>query len=173
MKRLIVFSAILVSFLCLSNTVIAKDIGYYLELGDSFTAGQFTLKEGVIRVEKKGSPVDGLQIIVPPGAYDTEQTFTIKFTQVKKFNVPDYVISPLISITGPQQPANGFLIIKIPCKVPANSQAVVFFYDDKDKFTDSLPPGPRDVGYVTAMTKVLKDMVVVAQKVDYNSPHKK
>lgn len=143
----------------------AKDVGYYLESGDPSTVGQYTLKEGVIRVEKKGSPVDGMQVIIPPGVYEEAQSFTIQVSKIKKSKVPDFVLSPLISITGPGETANGLLIIKIPCKVPENSMAMVFFYDDTDKFTQALLPGPKEAGYVTAMTRDLKDMVVVGQKI--------
>lgn len=143
----------------------AKDIGYSLELAEPRDAGEYPLKDGVIRVTQKGAAIEGFQLIVPPGAYDGTQIFTVQYRKVKSSNVPDYVLSPLISVSGPRVAANGFLIVKIPCRVPENSSALVFFYDDKDKFTEALPPGPKESGYVTAMTRQLKDMVVVASKV--------
>lgn len=165
MKRVILMGVVLFSLLFLAVfSLEAKDIGYYLELGQSYTAGEYTLKEGVITVEQKGTPVDGLQIIIPAGSYPEIQKFTVSYTVVKKAKVRDYVLSPLISITGPERPADGMLIVKIPCKVPSNSMAMVFFYDEQEKFTQGLPPAPRQEGYVTAMTRVLKDMVVVATK---------
>jgi hypothetical protein len=151
----------------------AKDVGYYLELGDTVTVGQYTLKEGVIRIEKKGTPIDGFQLIIPPGAFDAEQTFTVQYTKVVKSAVPDYVLSPLITVTGPAVPSNGFLIVKIPCRVPDNAQALIFLYDDKEKFTQSLIPGPKNAGYVTGMIRQLKDMVVVATKVDSSMKKRK
>ncbi len=142
----------------------AKDIGYFLQTGATIDAGQYTLQEGVLRIDKKGSALEGLQIIIPPGSYDVPQRFTVQYKVVRKSNVPDYVLSPLISITGPREPSKGFVIVKIPCKVPDNAYPAIFFYNEKDKFTGSLPPGPKEPGYVTGMTRVFRDMVVVAQK---------
>jgi hypothetical protein len=165
MKRLSIFAITLFLFAFYAfPAAIAKDIWYSLELGESSIIGQYTLQEGEIRVGKKGSPLDGMKLIIPPGTYDVPQVFTISYRKVTKYNVPDYVLSPLITVSGPRDQANGFVIVKIPCKVPDNSAALVFFYDNKEKFTQSLPQGPAEAGYVTAMTKVFKDMVVVAQK---------
>jgi hypothetical protein len=144
----------------------AKDIGYYLQTGEPVAAGQFTPKDGVVRVSKKGSPIDGFEIVIPSGSYEQPPVFTVSYRLIRKYQVPDHVISPLITVTGLQEPAKGYLIVKIPCKVPENSNALIFFYDEQEKFTRALPAAPKQAGYVTGMTRVFKDMVVVAQKIN-------
>lgn len=165
MKRILSAVALAACVLFPGNRGEAKDVGYYLETGDTSVVGQYTLKEGMIRVEKKGSPVNGMQVIIPAGVYNEAQTFTIRVSKVLKYNVPDFVLSPLISITGPREPANGLMIVKIPCAVPENAAAMIFFYDPADKFTQALIPGPEEAGFVTGMTKKFKDLVVVGQKI--------
>lgn len=163
MKRLIVLAAACAVCLSLAAPLIAKDIGYYLELGDRVVVGQYTLKEGILRVEKPGTLVDGLQVVIPPGTFPQEQTFTVSYVKVKKAHVRDYALSPLISIDSTTAPS-GMVIVKIPCRVPDNAAAMAFLYDETEKFTEALPSGPKDRGYVTAMTRVLKNIVVVGTK---------
>jgi|GEM_PF-5466530 len=163
MKRFFVLAAACAVSLCLAAPLVAKDIGYYLELGDQVVVGQYTLKEGVIRVEKSGSLIDGLQVVIPPGTFTQDQTFTVSYVKVKKSHVRDYALSPLISITSDADPS-GMVIIKIPCRVPDNAAAMAFLYDATDKFTEALPSGPKEPGYVTAMTRVLRNIVVVGTK---------
>ncbi|MGE5308268.1 MAG: hypothetical protein ACM3OC_04220 [Deltaproteobacteria bacterium] len=163
MRGLFLLSAAVIALFC-AVPASAKDVGYYLELGDTQTVGKYTLKDGVIKVDARGTPLDGMQVIVPPGSYPVEQVFTIKYTKVRKASVRDYVISPLITIEGPVVPADGLIIVKIPCKLPENTVAMVFFYDDQEKFTKALPPASKEKGYVTGMTRILKDMVVVATR---------
>ena len=164
MRRVSVLVAACVISLGLAMPLLAKDVGYYLELGDQVMVGQYTMKEGVLKVEKKGTLVDGLQVVIPPGTFSQEQTFTVSYVKVKKAHVRDYALSPLISISSEAEPA-AMVIIKIPCRVPDNTAALAFLYDDTLKFTEGLPLGPREPGYVTAMTRVLKNIVVVATKI--------
>ena len=163
MKRLSVLAAVCAVIMSLTVPLLAKDIGYYLELGDRVTVGQYTLKEGVLRVDKKGTQIDGMQVIIPPGTFPREETFTVSYVKVKKAHVRDYAISPLISISCDTRPA-GMVVVKIPCRVPDNTAAMAFLYDETEKFTEGLPLGPKEAGYVTAMTRVLENIVVVATK---------
>ena len=87
---------------------------------------------GTIAVTTAGSPIDGLKIVVPAGAYAGGQTVGITYGSALGVTLPAGVriLSPLVTFrTSDGGVAASPMQIKIPATVPAGSQPLILLRD--------------------------------------------
>ena len=99
--------------------------------GSSITGSSYVIDStgGTINVSLPGSPIDGMQIIVPSHSFSTARTFKISYSLIKSHTLGQYFnpISPMISVTcGGGYSKNG-MTVKIPIVLPAGHFAMGFF----------------------------------------------
>lgn len=110
---------------------------------------------GSIVVSSPSSPVDGLEIVIPSGAYIDSRTFSISYTPVKesKLKTNLQVISPLISIRNGGGYSDEPMKIRIPVKIPSGYFALGFFWNEKTGELEPLHLWDEDSNSITVGTR--------------------
>lgn len=96
---------------------------------------------GTITVNKKGSPLNGMTIKVPAGAYPAETKFTVSSSEItgQGYNPALKFISPLINIENGGTYSSDIMTAIIPCVVPENSIPLAFYYHKEDNRLEYIP----------------------------------
>lgn len=120
------------------------------------------LDGGTLRVQQPGSPIDGLTIQVPSGAYDSEQPFTISIRPIEshQFGPLFDPITPLIRIDNGHRFADQLLTVEIPIQLADGEFAMAFFYDQRTGKLEGLPLVDLSRDKLTVLTRHFSDMVV-------------
>jgi hypothetical protein len=82
-------------------------------------------------VSSPGDALDGLTIEVPAGAYGGEVSLEVSSREVIGNSVREHFspVSPLISISGGDGPADELITLTIPVEISADEFAMAFAYD--------------------------------------------
>lgn len=117
---------------------------------------------GKITVDQAGSPVEGLTIDVPAGAYPTAHTFTVSTAPVTGHTFGQYFnpVTPLISVDGAHDFADDIMLVTIPINVSDDQFAMAFYYDDANKTLEGLPVVSVDDHSITVATRHFSDIIV-------------
>jgi hypothetical protein len=115
----------------------------YLQLGpEEHVLSQTAPPEGgVIRVEQPGSPIDGLTVSVPPGAYAESVTFDIAYQPIESHDYDDTFdpVTPLIGIENGGTTAAAYLTVGIPVQLPDGYFPLAFTYDSGTGELEGIP----------------------------------
>lgn len=110
---------------------------------------------GEVAVADAASPLNGLKITVPSGAYADQRTFSVSYTPVTGHSFGKYFnpATPLITVSNGGGYSDEVLTVRIPLKVPADSFAMVFYYDEAKKALEGIPVVDRDAESITIATR--------------------
>ena len=110
---------------------------------------------GIIKVEKPGDILDGIEITIPPNSYTEYKTFKVTYAEVKSHKMGEYFnpISPFIKISYEGGYADDIITIKIPVKIPEGYFAMGFFFDENTGTLEGLPLLDVDSSSITVCTR--------------------
>ncbi|HEY3272352.1 MAG TPA: hypothetical protein VGJ92_01245 [Methanocella sp.] len=121
---------------------------------------------GTVTVNNQSSPINGLTITVPQGAYSSPVTFTVSDAPVtghtfgKNFNPA----SPLITVDNGGSYANDYVSLKIPVNASPDDFVMAFIYDKVNQSLEGLYTVDRDSSSITVETLHFCDIEVVKIK---------
>ena len=127
---------------------------------------------GTLAVHDPASPINGLTIAVPAGAYDHDTRFSVSIRPIAGHQFgPDFnPITPLIRVDmrcsaapGPCFAAEP-MTVEIPIQIADGEFAMAFLYDLQSGKLEGLPPIELSPGRLTLVTSHFSDLVV--SKVD-------
>ncbi|MBP7937884.1 MAG: hypothetical protein KA354_24860 [Phycisphaerae bacterium] len=134
-----------------------------LVTGEELLAGGGTIgsEGGTLTVNDSASPLHGLSINVPPGAYLSPRSFTISYRPIldSSFSTGGEVASPLISIDNGGEYAEEFMTLRIPVSVADDEVAVAFLYDSENGKMEAMTPIDQDDTSITVVTRHFSDAV--------------
>jgi hypothetical protein len=116
---------------------------------------------GRITVEGSGTPIDGLTIEIPPGAYASETNFSISYQETLDHSFgPDFnPQTPLIEIDNGGVYADQFLRIKIPMQIAEDAFAMAFIYDAQAGQLEGLPVLAKDGESIIVATRHFSKLI--------------
>jgi hypothetical protein len=107
---------------------------------------------GIISVTESGSPIAGMKLTVPAGAYKGTQQFNISYAPIEKqsFGAACNPLTPMISVdSGSTALSDEIMDIKVPVKVPAGQFAMGFIYDTATKQLQGMTTIAQDANSIT------------------------
>jgi hypothetical protein len=135
-----------------------------ISAGESVQATQVAIgtNGGTIKVNKPDSPVDGLTITVPSGAYTNTRTFTVSSAPVTGNTFGKYfnAASPLITIDNGGGYADDFITVRIPVNVSPSDFVMAFYYDAANQTLEGIPTIDRDATSITVAALHFCDLIV-------------
>ncbi len=135
-----------------------------LRLGDPVEVLSTTVPPagGTIRVDQPESPIDGLAIDVPAGAYAAPTAFTIRVRQILSHTYGERLqpLTPLIEIDNGGLEAQTHLIVHLPADLPPDSFAMAFRYDRESGRLEGLPVLSIDGGEVQVPVLHFSELVL-------------
>lgn len=163
MIRLSYFPATLIFALLLGNQSCKIDYGGYLPSADKIKTGSkvdvsssiIGVSGGVIKVAKPGTPVDGMEIVIPDSSYSSGQTFLISYAEIESHKFGEYFnpISPMITITCDGGYARELMSLKIPVNIPEGYIAVGFYFDESTGKLEGIPVDHCTPDSITLQTR--------------------
>ncbi len=110
---------------------------------------------GIITIATVGSPINGMEIDVPAGAYSDARTFHISQAPITGHEFgPDFnPLTPLITIENGGGYSDDPITVTIPVKVPAGHFAMPFMYDQGTGRLEALPLVYADSTQVSFITR--------------------
>jgi len=124
--------------------------------------GALPASGGVITVTKPGSPIEGLKIASPAGAYPSGQQVTIGSAPVtgNTFGSSFNPATPLIEINAGSAYAEEPVLVTIPVTVPDDQFAMAFYYDEANQKLEGIPTVGQDGSSLTIATRHFSNIVV-------------
>lgn len=109
---------------------------------------------GMVVVNKPGDPLDGFVINVPDKSYQDGNTFTVSHAPITNHTFGEDInaVSPLITVENGGDYADAPMLVRIPVKVPEDSFAMGFIYDEKSKQLEGIPLVDADTDSITVAT---------------------
>ncbi len=124
--------------------------------GPSIQLGSQTIGTGggTFTISRSGDRLNGMQIIVPEGAYSGSKTFSVTYRQVgsHQLGASYSPLSPLITISNGGGYSDIPMQVKIPVTVPSGTHASAFFYDKSAGGLTVIPVVARETGSITVAT---------------------
>jgi hypothetical protein len=117
---------------------------------------------GTLVVDDPENPIAGLTLIVPPGAYPDETSFTVSVRPIEDHALgPDFnPVTPLIHVDNGHRYAAEPMRVEIPIHLAAGEFAMAFFYDVQTGKLEGIPPLALEADRLTVLTSHFSDMVV-------------
>lgn len=117
---------------------------------------------GEIIIDASDSPLHGLAIEIPAGAYPADTSFSISFQETidHSFGADFNPQTPLIQINNGGVYAEKFLSLKIPIQVAVNNFAMAFIYDEQAGQLEGLPVLAQDAESITVATRHFSKLIV-------------
>ena len=136
-----------------------------LELGEEVLAGSSSVGTGntILTVESDGDPIDGLEIDIPPAAYQETTTFTVSHTPIisnsdkKKYIDP---VTPLITIKNGGEYSDEIITVKIPVTIEDGYHYMAFYYDEATGAHEGIPELEHDDTSITIATRHFSSLYV-------------
>ena len=153
--HVLILTASLLLASCASNPVDTDNPTIDLGVATQLTTQQIGSLGGSVRVNTPGSSLDGLEIVVPGGAYDASRTFTVSTAPITGHRLGPHFnpISPLITVSNGGGYANELMTLRIPVHVPAGHFAMAFLYDRHTGKVEGMPLLESDTDHVTVFTR--------------------
>ncbi|HOJ04704.1 MAG TPA: hypothetical protein PK916_11965 [Bacteroidota bacterium] len=104
-------------------------------------SGTVTSQGGTIKVVGAGTPLTGLEIVVPKQAFTDARSFTVSYSPILNHGFDDKVkvLSPLITISNGGGYADSVMLVKIPIQLPPGYFAMAFFIDRDTRTLEGIP----------------------------------
>ncbi|NTV90823.1 MAG: zinc ribbon domain-containing protein [Clostridiales bacterium] len=138
--------------------------GNGLEISGAVKAAEAVIPEGggTVTVEDKESPVRGMTIKVPEGAYPSDTSFAVSTSVISSngYSKDLKFISPVIHVENGGEYAQDIIEVRVPCTVPENSVPMAFYYNPDNGKLDPIPVLSYDRGSVTYAVEHFSDTVV-------------
>lgn len=117
--------------------------------------GSFTLNDSA-------SPLNGMVLGVPPGAYTTNLDFKISYAPIDKhtFGEDFNPLTPLIKVDNGGAYADEIMEVTVPVTIPPDSFAMGFIYDEKTKTLQGLPTIAQTETSITVGTRHFTDFLI-------------
>lgn len=121
---------------------------------------------GTITVSNAQSPVNGMTITVPSGAYDESKKFKISTQAIKShtFGANFTPVTPLINIDNGHAFANETMTVSIPISIASDEFAMAFYYDKKTGELEGVPIVSLDNTHITIAANHFCDIAVAKVK---------
>jgi hypothetical protein len=126
--------------------------------------GTFISMGGTITVNKPDSPINGLTIEAPAGAYQSSQPVKVSYSPIsgQTFGTNFNPVSPMITIDAGQEYADQPLQVTIPINITEDQFPMAFYYNGTDKNLEGIPTVKYDTHSITITTRHFCDVVVSA-----------
>lgn len=113
-------------------------------------------------VQDTGSPIDGLSISVPEGAYENETPFTISTRPIEghKFGPEFNPVTPLIHVDNGGEFAADAMTVQVPIQISSDEFAMAFYYDEKTGELEGIPLLELTTEKATLLTSHFSDFVI-------------
>jgi hypothetical protein len=110
---------------------------------------------GTVTVQKPGDPLDGLELIVPAGAYAEARQFNISYAPVTGHSFGGYFnpATPLIIVENGGQYADEFMTMRIPVEIPPDHFAMAFYCDEEAGMLEGIPFSSIESDSITIVTR--------------------
>ncbi|MBP8725946.1 MAG: PKD domain-containing protein [Saprospiraceae bacterium] len=117
---------------------------------------------GTITVDAPGSPVEGLEIEVPAGAYPSARTFKIAYAPITSHEFGELFqpVSPLIEISNGGGLADQMMRLRVPVEQINGGQLMGFYYDRKTGLLEGIPIVATGEGYIDLAVRHFSWVVV-------------
>ncbi len=121
-----------------------------------------TPKGGSFTLNQPDSPLNGMVLGVPAGSYADNRNFKISYAPIAKHNFGEAFnpLTPLIKIDNGGGYSEEIMEVTIPVKVPADSFAMGFIYDEKTKTLSGLPTLAQNDTSITVGTRHFTDFLI-------------
>ncbi len=109
---------------------------------------------GTIKINKPGDPLDGLELTLSPGSFQTAKTFKISYAPITGHQLGQYFnpVSPLINISYEGGYSAIPMKMKIPINLAAGKFAMGFLYDKSTGQVEGLPVEDTGSNFITIST---------------------
>ncbi len=110
---------------------------------------------GTITVSMPGTPVDGLEVVVPDSAYSSSETFTITYSEIisHEFGTNFNPISPMITIKCDGGYSDKLMNITVPVAIPAGHIPIGFMVDKSTGKLEGIPVESVTSNSITLSTR--------------------
>ncbi len=137
-----------------------------IETGQAKVVGRRTVGPagGTVTADEADSPMAGLKIEVPRGAYRHRQQFRISCAPVAGHNLGEtfHPVSPLIEVDNGAQHADEPMKVTIPVEVPEDHVATAFFYHEDTGRLEAIPPVAQYERSITVATRHFSKLIVAS-----------
>ena len=115
-----------------------------------------------------GTPLDGLRLTVPAGAFATERPVRISYQPITGHTLGEgvRVLTPLIEVDAGPGYADQIMQLKLRVDVPAGHFAMGFFYDEATQELEGIPDIARDDTSITLVTRHFSKVCLVSMSLD-------
>jgi hypothetical protein len=119
------------------------------------TVGVVGPEGGTVEVTKRGDPLKGLTITVPPDALPATVSFSVSSRPIKGHSYGPLIdpASPLITVEAGDVTAEDFISVRIPVRIPDGSFAMAFYVDPASGGLEGLPLLAQDASGLTIGTR--------------------
>jgi len=131
--------------------------------GESKTVADDTVPDvgGEVVVNEPGSPVNGLSINIPEGAYDGIMSVKISTAPINSTTFENVnPITPLISVDNGGGFAADLITIDVPVTIPEGKFAMGFYYDEARQMLEPIPTVAMDGDSITLATCHFSDFFI-------------
>jgi hypothetical protein len=140
------------------------------------TTQQVGASGGTVSVNGTGTPLDGLSLELPQGAFEAPVSFNLGYSPIEKLDAGDGIqaISPLIHVdsdTG--EYADDLIALTVPVDVPEGHFAMAFVYDEELDLLRPLPTLEETDGTLTALSRHFCPIVMLSAPYERFLPKKK
>jgi len=117
---------------------------------------------GVVRVQDPASPLKGLELSVPAGAYPNSHQVNISYAPILGHTFGEHFnpATPLITVENGGRYADELMTLHIPVDVPANHFAMAFYYDAAAGTLEGIPLAGIGTDSVDVVTRHFSSLVV-------------
>lgn len=125
---------------------------------------------GIISVDKPDNPLNGMEITVPPGSYNSNKRFDISYANITGHTFGKYFnpVTPLIKIENGSGYSSELITLKIPVQVKQGYFAMPFLFNSSTGEIQGMPVIEEQDNFVTVATRHFSDVVVT--EVDFSDP---
>lgn len=140
---------------CGNNPVDADNPTIDVGGGTQLVSQAVGVSGGRVIVDAPGDRLDGLEIVVPDGAYDASRTFTVVSAPITGHRLGPHFnpISPLIIVSNGGGYSDELMTLRIPVSVPKGHFAMAFLYDNHTGKVEGMPLLESDSDHVTVFTR--------------------
>jgi hypothetical protein len=96
---------------------------------------------GELSISGTQTPLEGLRIIVPDGAYSEAKDFSVSYSKISSHSLGQYFnpVSPLIEITNGGKYSDKMMKLQIPVTPNAGFYRMAYYYDKKSGLLEGIP----------------------------------
>jgi len=124
-----------------------------IETGSSIKVvnSTITTSGGTVKVSQTGSPLNGLELVIPPSSFSSDQNIEIACSEIQSHDLGEFFnpVTPLISITTEELYSNHPMELKIPVSLEDGQFGVAYLFNPDDGELEALPTISEGDGYLT------------------------